>query len=141
MPFEVEHQVEIPIDVFLRAKLKELEVAEVPYTDKKTGERKTFKKLNWVFEILENGEFWGKTVRAETPAYLSDGPNNQFRLWAEALLKRELDLGQVLNESDLVGLQGLIVCKREQDRKDENKYWTRVADVIPADPAGDDPPF
>lgn len=143
MAFTVEHQVEIPTGEFLRARLKSLEVATVPYNDKKTGESKTFQKLNWIFEITEQGDFHGKEVRAETNAYLSDSPYNQFRLWAEALLQRPLDLGVVLNESDLVGLGAVITCKREQDRRDSSKFWVRVDDVIPLDDSfgSDEPPF
>lgn len=143
MPFQVEHQVEIPANTFMRAKLNTLDVATVPYVDKKTGEQKSFTKLNWIFEITEQGEFTGKDVRAETNAYLSDHPENAFRLWAEALLQRPLDLGQVLNESDLEGLSGLIMIQYVPDRKDPSKKWPRVTDVIPLDPssASSEAPF
>lgn len=141
MAFEVQHQVDLPTGTFLRARLTELEVKTVPYVDKKTGENKEFTKLNWIFEITEAGEFFGKKVRAETSAYLSDSPYNTFRNWAEALLRRPLDLGQVLNETDLIGLSALITVKYEEDRRDSSKKWARVEDVIPMDPAGDEPPF
>jgi hypothetical protein len=140
MAFEVQHQVELPTNTFLRAKLKELEVKEIP---KRDGSG-TFNKLNWVFEITQDGEYFGKTVRAETSAYLSDSPYNTFRTWAESLLQRPLDLGQVLNETDLIGLSALITVKYEEDRRDANKKWARVEDVIPLDPASaqyGQPPF
>lgn len=142
MAFQVEHQIEIPEGPFLRSKLEKLEVATIPYTDKKTGERKEFSKLNWTFEITEQGEFHGKTVKGESPAFLSDSPHNRFRNWAEALLQRPLDVGQVLNESDLEGLSAYITVKYESDRNDSSKKWARVDDVIPLDPgASDEPPF
>jgi hypothetical protein len=135
MPFEVQHQVEIPANTFMRAKLNKLDVASIQYVDKKTGEQKSFDKLNWIFEITEQGEFTGKDVRAETSAYLSDHPENKFRQWSEALLQRPLDLGQVLNEADLEGLSGLIMVSYVEDRKDPSKKWPRVTDVIPLDPS------
>lgn len=142
MPFEVEHAIEIPVGEFLRAKLSELEHVVIPYVDKKTNENKTFGKLNWKFEITQQGEFTGKDVRGETSDDLTDSPYNKFRQWAESLLGRQLGVGQVLQESDLEGLSGLITVKREQDRKDPSKFWTRVDDVIPLDPSADDePPF
>lgn len=140
MPFEVEHQVDLPEDTFLKAALKSLDTKEIPKRDPKPGESSTFTKLVWVFEITEQGEYFGKTVKAETSAFLSDSPYNVFRNWAEALLQRPLELRQVLNESDLVGLSGLITIKREADRKDATKSWPRVADVIPLDPASADGP-
>lgn len=140
MAFEVQHQVELPTNTLLRAKLKELEVREIP---KRDGSG-TFEKLNWVFEITQDDDYFGKTVRAETSAYLSDSPYNTFRLWAEALLQRPLDLGQVLNETDLIGLPALITVRYEDDRRDSTKKWARVEDVIAVDPtaaAYDEPPF
>ena len=143
MPFEVQHQVDLPTNTLLRAKLKELEVRTIPFTDRKTGAPSSFEKLNWVFEITQQGDYFGKTVRAETSAFLSDSPYNVFRNWAEALLQRPLDLGQVLNEGDLIGLPALITVKYEEDRKDSTKKWARVEDVISVggDAFGDEPPF
>lgn len=135
MPFTVEHSVDIPTDTLLRAKLTALDVATVPYTDKNTGEAKTFQKLNWKFEITQDGDYFGKTVNAETSAYLSDHPENQFRNWAEALLQRPLDLGNVLNESDLLGLSALITVHYVPDRKDPSKKWRRVDQVIALQPS------
>lgn len=151
MPFQVEHQVEIPTNTLLRASLKDLEVKEIPFTDRKTGEQKSFTKLNWIFEITQQGEFQGKTVRAETSAFLSDHPENKFRSWAEALLNRPIGLGDVLNEQDLIGLPALITVGYEADRKDPSKKFRRVEDVMSLDPSGgfsgpsgfqgDEPPF
>ena len=137
MAFEVQHQVELPTGELLQARLKDLEVKEIP---KRDGSG-TFQKLKWVFEITQAGDYYGKTVFQETSAYLSDSPYNTFRLWAEALLQRPLDLGQVLNESDLIGLPALITVKYEEDYKDSTKKWARVEDVIAASPGALQPPF
>ena len=139
MAFEVQHQVDLPTNTILRAKLTELELRSIPKRD-----GGTFEKLNWVFEITQDGEYFGKTVRAETSAFLSDSPYNLFRNWAEALLQRPLDLGQVLNEGDLIGLAALITIKYEEDRKDSSKKWPRVEDVMALDPSSvvsNQPPF
>lgn len=141
MPFQVEHQVDLPTETLLKATLKELDTRDVPYTDKKTGEQKQFTKLNWIFEITQSGDFLGKTVRAETSAFLSDSPYNQFKSWAEALLQRELTTGQVLSESDLIGLPALITVKYETDRRDSSKKWPRVDEVISIGDDFDAPPF
>lgn len=142
MPFEVQHSVEIPENTLLRAKLKTLEVANIPYKDKKTGEPKTFQKLNWTFEITQDGDYFGKDVKGETSAFLSDHPENKFRNWAEALLQRKLDLGQILNEQDLEGLSALITVGYQADRSDPEKKYRRVEDVIPIAGGGyEEPPF
>jgi hypothetical protein len=143
MPFEVQHQVDLPENTLLRAELKNLEHKKIPYTDKKTGEQKEFGKLNWIFEITEQGDYYLRQVRAETNDYLSDSQHNKFGQFAKALLKRDLAPGQLLSEGDLVGLSGLIDITYEEDRKDSSKRWARVGNVYELDPASamDEPPF
>lgn len=145
MAFEVQHQVDLPTETLMVARLRDLEHRKIPYTDKKTGEQKEFGKLNWTFEITEQGDFTGKSVRAETPDYISDSPYNQFGNYARALLQRELVPGQLLSEGDLVGLSALITVKYEADRNDSSKKWPRVDQVIELDPASAaaaaEPPF
>jgi hypothetical protein len=139
MAFTVEHQVVIPTNTLLRAKLTDLTVREVPKRD-----GGSFQRLNWTWEITQDGEYFGAEVRADTSAFLSDAPDNQFRNWAEALLQRPLDLGVALNENDLVGLQALITVMYEPDRKDPKKTWRRVEDVMALEGASrayQDPPF
>jgi hypothetical protein len=143
MPFEVQHQVDLPIETLFRAKLVELEHRKIPYVDKKTKENKEFGKLNWVFEITEQGDFLGRQVRAETNDYLSDSQHNRFGQFARALLRRDLSAGQMLSEGDLIGLSGLIDVRYEKDRNDPDKQWPRVGNVYELDPASsfDEPPF
>lgn len=138
MPFEVQKTTQLPAGVLLKAKLEDLDVKEIPFNDKKTGEPKTFSKIEWTFKIID-GEYQGKDVRGETSAFLTDHPDNKFRNWSEALLNRSLDLGFVLDEQDLVGSVGLITVKYVTDRKDEEKKWARVDDVIAL--SEDEPPF
>lgn len=138
MPFEVEKSTQLPAGVLLKARLDTFDVKEIPFTDKKTGEQKSFNKIEWIFKIID-GEFSGKEVRGETGAYLTDHPENKFRNWSEALLNRSLDLGFVLDETDLLGGTALITVKYVEDRKDSDKKWPRVDDVIAL--AEDEPPF
>ncbi len=139
MSFTVRHEVELPIDVALRAVLTELEVREIP---KRDGSG-TFQRLKWHFEITQQGEYIGMKATAETSAYLSDDADNVFRIWCEQLLGRPLDLGASLHPQDLEGLPCLIEIGSEQDRKDPTKKWKRVVAVVGAGPlaASENPPF
>lgn len=143
--FTVEHQVQVPENTILRARLNELEVKVVQFTDRQTGQPDSFKKLNWVFEITEGGEFLGLQVRGETKAFLSDHPDNQFRKFAEALLQRELGMGAQISPDDLVGLPCLITVKYEADRKDSSRKFRRVDTVMAveggAQQYSQEPPF
>lgn len=143
MPFEVQHQVDLPEGELLKAQLTALEPKTIPYKDKKTGEDKEFTKLNWVFTVTEQGDFTGKDVRAETNAYLSDSPYNQFGNFARALLRGDLPAGTVLAEEDLIGLSAFIEVGYIEDRQDSSKKWPRVKECFPLDPASlnDEPPF
>lgn len=141
MAWEAKHEeyVEVPENEFIRAELMELETKTINYTDKKTGKPDSFDKLMWKFEFLDP-PYAGLPVRGETRAELSDHPNNQFRQWAEALIGREITPGMVLSESDLIGLRALVMIRYEDDYKDPEKKWRRVADVLPIE-GGDGPPF
>ncbi len=138
MPYEVEKSRQLPEGVLLKARLDKFEQVDIPFTDRKTGEAKQFSKIEWTFKVID-GEYQGKDVRGETSPYLTDHPDNKFRNWSEALLNRSLDLGFVLDESDLEGAVALITVKYVADRKDDEKKWRRVDDVIPL--TEDDPPF
>jgi hypothetical protein len=142
MPYEVQHQAKIPEGTLLKATLVGLESKHFPARN--PGEE-GFTKLNWEWEITEEGDYKGMKVKGECSAFLSDHPENRFRNWAEALLQRPLDLGQVLDESDLVGLPALITVWYQPDRKDPSKTWRRVQDVLSLDAGGfnssDAPPF
>jgi len=136
MPFQIRHEADLPVNTLLRAKLKDLTIREIPKRD-----GGTFEKLNWVFEITAQGDFFGKTVRAETSADFSDSQYNQPRAWSEALLQRQLGAGQMLGESDLIGLPCDITVRYEDDRKDPSKKWARVDDVYEATDGFDAAPF
>lgn len=138
MPFEVQKSTQIPEGQILKARLEDFDVKTIPFNDKKTGEAKEFSKIEWDFLVID-GEFQGTHVRGETSAYLTDHPDNKFRNWAEALLNRSLSLSDVIDETDLVGASALITVKYVADRKDDEKKWRRVDDVIPLD--ADEPPF
>lgn len=140
MAWENKHvdYVEIPLGSLLKATLVEIETNSVPYTDKKTGEHKSFDKLNWKF-TLDEPQYNGAVVRGETSAEMSDHPNNTFRMWVEGLLGRDIPVGAVVSEADLIGLSALITIKEVADRRDASKKWRRVDDVIPLD--NGDPPF
>lgn len=136
MAFQVRHEADFPANTLLRAKLKDLTVREIPRRD-----GGTFERLNWVFEITAQGDFFGKTVRADTSADFSDSQYNQPRAWSEALLQRQLAPGQMLSESDLIGLPADITVRYEDDRKDPSKKWARVDDVYTASDDSELPPF
>lgn len=141
MPFVVEHKAEIPENTLLRAKLADLQVVERgPFTNRTTGEQFTSTRLAWTFEITQQGEFFGMTVKTETEAKFEDTSYNKPRIWSEALLGRPLPIGIAINESDLIGLPALITIGYEPDRKDPAKKWRRVEDVIPV-ATDDTPPF
>lgn len=143
MPFEVQHQVDLPEGDMLKAQLKALEPREIPLKQPNARGETSFTKLNWTFVVTEQGDFTGKEVRAETNAYLSDSPYNQFGNFARALLRGDLPAGTVLSEEDLIGLSCFIEIAYIDDRQDSSKKWPRVKECFPLDPASlnDEPPF
>lgn len=142
--FTINHQVDLPDGGLLRARLVELEKREIPRRQPKPGEEATFIRLNWHFEVTEQGDYFGKKVKIETGDYFSDSPYNVPGNIARALLSGQpLNPGTVVSEDDFTGLEALVEIGYEADRNDKAKKWARVAQVFPLDPAsaGSEPPF
>lgn len=125
----------VPEDAILRVRLESTEVRTIEYTDKNTGEPKSFQKIRWRFKIVDErpayDKFYDRTVFGETFARLTTRPDDKFRNWAEALLRRPLDAGSLIELDDLTGLAALASFTKEQDYKDKSKYWDRVDELLP----------
>lgn len=128
----------LPEDTFFRARLEKIDYREFDWTDKKTGEQKSGSNLDWTFEITAEGDYKGRKVRGRTRAELTADDGNRFRTWAETLLGRELPIGMGIDEDDLVGLSCELTVRHEADRKDPEKKWERVDEIIPV--SGTDTP-
>jgi hypothetical protein len=132
----------IPEDTIVRAKLTDIILKEIEYV--KNGETKSFEKLYWTFQVADGGPegTWvGKQVRGQTDPELTNEPHNKFRNWSEALLNRDIAVGFQLDTDDLIGMTCKITVKHEEDRRDSNKIWERVDEVLPAGGFNDAPPF
>lgn len=122
----------IPADELLVATLRAVEKKTVNYNDKFTGEPKSFDKLEWTFEITE-GEFAGRRLRGQTDAYISTHPSNRFRPWAEAMLGMELQPGVKFTVGDLIGKRCEISVVHVPSRKDPEKLWEQIDEVLPVE--------
>lgn len=133
----------IPEDVILRARLEKIDLREFEWNDKKTGERKQGSSLEWSFEITSEGEYNGRKVRGRTGTDMNNRDGNRLRSWAETLLGRELPVGVAVDADDLVGLSCDLSVRHEPDRKDPERKWERVDNIMPlsSDFALNDPPF
>jgi hypothetical protein len=134
----------IPEDTIVNARVDSVKVEKVEYVDKDTKEEKSFEKVTWYFEITEagpDGQWQGRRIQGRTGAKLTNHPNNRFRNWAEALLKRDISVGFQLSTEDLTGLPCKITVRHEPDRRDPKTKWERVDEVLPGDVFDNQPPF
>ena len=113
------------------------------WTDRKVSppEQKESSTLQWWWEVQSTDEYNGRKVKGECNPQLTDNPNNRFRKWAEALLQREIPAGMGLDSDDLVGLTADITIRHRPDKKDPDKKWEEVDEVIPVTSLTDEPPF
>lgn len=108
----VEEQKEIPTlpdDSILHLKVEEIELKTVQ------GNRGPWDKLDFKFKILgvlhvegayspeEFGNLLGENIYGGMGARMTDSPENRLRLWAEAILQRELPVGFELDTDYLLG--------------------------------------
>lgn len=147
--FETEEQQDLtlPEDSIHTAQLVDLKTRDVPFTDRKTGEAKSFTKLEWWWEIVATNledKYIGRKVKGECDAKLTSHPGNSFRNWAETLLGREIPIGMVIDTDDLIGLRAEVSIGHREDRKDPAKIWEFVDEVMPLSAdfkLSDEPPF
>jgi hypothetical protein len=135
--WECEHEEDLtlPEETFFRMRVTDIQTEDVPYTDKKTGEAKSFRKMTWWFEVTEQGKYVGRSLKGELTgpnAKLSSHPNNKFRQWAEAILDRDIPVGFQLSRDDLIGLQCKVSVRHEKGWKDPSQVFEVVDEVVPA---------
>lgn len=134
----------IPEDTIVQARLLDITDKTINWTDKNTKEAKSALFLNWKWEITGAGEYQGKWVYGSCDARLSNHPSNKFRNWSESLLGRQLGVGDPFDTDELIGLSAEISIKHRADKKDPEKKYAEVDEVIPLDGGfqlSDEPPF
>lgn len=139
----------IPEDTIVRARLEEVKEETIPFTYKrgeKKGQKGEFTKLTWWWLVTDKeageGLYEGRKIKGECDAKLTNHPGNKFRNWSEAILGRELEVGQGVDpEEDLQGLVADISIKhRKYESGGEERIAEEVDEVISAG-GGDDVPF
>jgi hypothetical protein len=144
---EDEPDLTFPEDSIARARLEEIKLHTFGWTDKDTKQEMEATKLVWWWRVLSTSageQYVGRKVKGECNAKLSNRGDNRFRVWAEALLNREIPVGMAVDTDDLIGLTAEIVIGIQDDRKDPLKKWNRVTDVVPVMDGGfggSEPPF
>lgn len=125
----------IPEDKLVPLKLESVNQVEIPFVHSKgpkAGQSGTFVKWEWEF-VINEGEYAGLTVRGSSePRVTSNdqasGSLSLARPWVEALLGRELVLGEEIDTDDLIGLQGQGTVRHQDPRpkKDGDGFWFNV---------------
>ena len=125
----------VPMDTLVPLKLESVTHVEIPFTYKKgakMGQAGTFVKWEWEF-IIPEGEFTGLNVRGNSePRFTSQDQSSGdlalARPWAEALLGRELELGEEIDTDDLIGLtgQGTVRHLDPRPKKEGDGFWFNV---------------
>lgn len=132
----------IPEGVPLNLELQSVEYFSTPYTDKK-GNPRTFEKWNWTFQIV-GGEYSGLTVKGASEPKVTNltEPTGSLALakpWIEALLGREIALGEEVDTDDYIGLTAVGTVKHLEPRakKEGDGFWYNVEldELFPLNPA------
>lgn len=134
----------IPEDHPVRAVLNEMKERTFQYTEKSTGQQREGRRVQWLFKVTEDGLWKDRIVRGETSADMTADDGNRLAGWFGTLLGREIVIGMNIDADDVVGLPCYITVRQEPDRRDPEKKWERVEDVLPAEDSGfsvSEPPF
>lgn len=132
-----ESEYRYPDDLFYTCKLIAVDEVEVPYFKKvngvRTNEQAVFKKWQWRFEIVE-GAYLGEVLRGDTRPEYTTRADNKVRQWSEALLNREMSVGEELDTDMLIGLPCIVTIAHAEPRKKADGtyfYPCEVEEVLP----------
>jgi hypothetical protein len=125
----------LPTGVPLRAKVVSVEEKTINYTDKSTGEPKSFKKLNWKFALTDHDDKW---VWGDTDNFISGHQRNVLKKWIEAIRRSPLKPGDTLDITDLIGLP---VSVELATREYNGKTYYNVTNLVEQTPSPEEPPF
>ncbi len=139
-----------PDDQYYPCVLEKVEEREVKFQKKdksgaRTNEQGVFYKWRWVFRIQE-GEFADDALYGDTSAEFSTRDDNKIRQWSEALLGREMEVGEELDTDNMIGLPCYVTVRHGEPRAKadgEFFYPCEVDEVLPRnqEPHEDQPPF
>jgi len=153
MQFVTEDQPDLSLseDKIYRAVLMEIQPKEIRWTPdkgKNAGIEQTKILLEWWWEVQDEslrnpatGEL--RRVKGSCEARITNGADNRFRCWAEALLQREIGVGTPIDTDDLIALPADISIRKVPDRKDPAKVYDEIAEVLPVYDSAyqSEPPF
>ena len=156
--YDVNAEYPIPQNTLVPITLQACTQEQVTYTNKKTGKPDGFLKWEWTF-LVNDGEYAGTTLRASTEpkvtSSLVDGFPGPALPIVQALLQRELQIGEEVDTDLLIGLTAQCTVRHldPRPRKNGDGFWYNVEleEIFPpygqnvtgdvASPANDGPPF
>lgn len=122
----------IPENIPVPVRLDSVELFQHEYTNRQ-GNPAVFRKWEWNFSVIE-GEYSGLTIRGNSEPKITNmtertGDLHLARPWIEALLGRELQIGEEVDTDDLVGLTAVASVEHLEPRpkKDGGGFWFNVA--------------
>ncbi len=135
---QAENEYKFPDDIAYSCKLIDVVEREIAYFKRnehgeRTNTQDTFKKWEWHFEVQE-GPYMGQILYGETRPEYTTREDNKVRQWSEALLNRELAVGEELDTDTLLGRQCVVSVRHDPPRpkKDGGMFYpTAVDEVVP----------
>ncbi len=144
-----ETEYRFPDDITYQCRLVDVTTKEITYFKKdahgvKTNEQDSFTKWQWTFDIT-SGPYLGGSLYGDTESEMTTRGDNTLRQWAEALLGREIEVGEDFDTDDIIGLPCVVTIRHDppRPRRDGNGmfYPCVVDDVMPKGTADNQPPF
>lgn len=131
--------VPIPDDTFLTARVTDVKTVKKGYQSKDDGS--DVYRVEWKFEITEDGDFKGREVKGETSTSFVKHPGCKMFMWVQSVFGRELPDEFEFEPESIVGAEVRVhmECKEGGEKKDvkgvgTGEYWinNRVKDVLSA---------
>lgn len=126
--------VPIPDNTFLTATVLSVKTVKKPFKDDNQND---VYKVEWNFEVTEDGEFKGRKIKGETSTNFVKHSGCKLFMWVQSVFGRELPEDFEVDTETLVGAEVRVHVDGSQGKEKNDKpgeFWLnqRVKDVLSA---------
>jgi len=121
----------VPENTLLNAKFMGMEPHSFDYVDSDTGQTETAHKLNWNFEVTEQGKFNARKLRGQTPTTFSTHENCKAMNWMISISGRSFAPDEDVESEDYIGFACRVITSQSKPDS-QGRIWDNVVDVLPS---------
>lgn len=127
-----EARIPAPNNSVFEAEIVKIDLRDTQWDDKYHPGEKT-KQFNFVFKVVDKGEFEDRWFWASCSTWFSDSSTCKLRQWVQAILDVDiLPSGFIVDTDELVGQHARIIVQAAPKKSDPTKTVNWINDIRPS---------